>query len=94
MDKVYLRLVRGSAKDCKHTRIDVDEKLWMITCQDCGKQLDPIKFIVDIANKQECLEFRLDELERIKQEALSKTRCKCVHCGNITPIVRVPLGLR
>jgi ribosomal protein S27E len=75
-----------SGRRCEHSHILVDEALWSLTCEDCGEKIDPIAYIVGIANQEAMAEYKVDRLRVIEKEIMAKTICKCEHCGKMTHI--------
>jgi DNA-directed RNA polymerase subunit RPC12/RpoP len=76
--------------ECSHSRVIVDEDLWSVECQDCGEKLDPIRFLIKLAQNESQEEFRIQKLKneykRIIDILAVKTNTRCKHCGKITPI--------
>jgi len=71
---------------CEHKQIVVDEALWQIECAECGKILDPIYYLAQIARKEIRVQWNIDELRKEEQKISQKLRCKCDHCGKMTRI--------
>lgn len=74
--------------ECPHTVVRVDGKLWLVKCEKCGEQVDPIQFLVDLANEERSHTYRVNDLVKEEEKVKGKMRCKCEHCGKITRIVR------
>jgi predicted RNA-binding Zn-ribbon protein involved in translation (DUF1610 family) len=76
--------------ECSHSRVTVDEDLWSVECRDCGEKLDPIRFLIRLAQNESKEEFRIQKLKneykRIIDILAVKTNTRCKHCGKITPI--------
>jgi uncharacterized Zn finger protein len=75
-----------NAEECNHLNIVVDEKLWYIECADCGEHLDPVHYLVRLANNEAIAHFKYQQLEHLSRKIQAKNKCKCEHCGKITKI--------
>lgn len=79
-------------KHCDHSNIEIDPTLWAIRCADCGKILDPIGWMVDMAKEERITQFKINELrkeyDKLCEEIKQKNRCKCEYCGHMTHIVK------
>lgn len=60
---------------CPHPHFALNEQERTVTCQDCGKTVDPFDALLSFANEERRLAYRekkarraLDEFERIKSE--------------------------
>lgn len=72
-----MRVVRGS-QSCAHSRTYIDDRLRTLACQACNATLDPIQFLIEVANRERLwrfspeqranLEWRYRELERAVDE--------------------------
>ncbi|WP_230681553.1 hypothetical protein [Burkholderia vietnamiensis] len=71
---------------CWHRRFIVDEQAEKVLCADCKEPLNPMWVLVQLSNQEtryHALHDRYqDELKRLKE----RSRTKCRHCGNMTPI--------
>ena len=89
---ISIKSKKGSTEygACRHNSILVDEDLWRIECAKCGKSLDPIQYLVNLAGRERMAEYRLTKLQERYEKVLGilekKTRTKCEHCGKLTPI--------
>jgi len=89
---ISIKSKKGSTEygACKHNSILVDEDLWRIECAKCGKSLDPIQYLVNLAGRERMAEYRLSKLQERYEKVLGiledKTRTKCEHCGKLTNI--------
>lgn len=73
---------------CRHVRFVVDEKLEQVECADCKERLSPIYALLQLC-RQETRYHELharyqDEMQRLTE----RSRTKCRHCGQMTPISR------
>lgn len=75
---------------CKHIKMTINEGLANITCNKCGKQLDPIWVISRFATEEENLRRRLilesKRFDNISKKLSEKSRTKCKHCNKMTPV--------
>lgn len=71
---------------CWHRRFTVDEQAEKVLCADCKEPLNPMWVLVQLSNQEtkyhELHDRYQDELKRLKE----RSRTKCRHCGNMTPI--------
>lgn len=68
----------------------VDEDLAAIECGDCGAYLNPVFVLLKLAKQEGYWNRRVKDLaaylDQINAEIGERSRTKCVHCGNMTPI--------
>lgn len=74
---------------CQHLRAEVDAQLAELTCADCGVKLNPITFLVTLANKLTTWEYEASRIAKVRAEADERKRCRCTKCGEWTEIRRV-----
>lgn len=72
--------------ECAHRRFTIDAKLAQVTCSDCQERIDPMYALIQLA-RQETRYHELharyqDEMQRLAE----RSRTKCRHCGQMTPI--------
>lgn len=84
--KSPLSIVQTTYTDCQHRHVEVDEKLAEVTCVDCKAKLNPVAVLMRFAQDDSLLERRWRELQAQVELLRGRTRCKCDHCGKITPI--------
>ena len=79
LDGPGISIKRHSYDGCQHRYREVDPELRLVTCAQCGVQLDPIEVLIQIAG--EChewkvtkLEEELRELRRLKNTVANKLR--------------------
>lgn len=83
---------KGRDKFCEHNRILIDEKERKLECKDCNRVLDPIDYLISIANKENSMWERYcsydKEVDRLKKrysnlnkeiERLKRVREKLKH---------------
>lgn len=67
-----------------------DRKLATVECQDCGALLNPLYVLEVLANREAYWNRRAKDLAaylaEVNKELAERTRTKCTHCGNMTPI--------
>ena len=73
---------------CRHNKWYVDETLAEITCGICQQKLNPIWCLVEQAKTERRLKWHLEKLQAMVKKTENKLRCKCLHCGKITKIIR------
>lgn len=68
----------------------VDRKLGAVECRDCGAMLNPIYVLEILARHEAYWNMRQRDLRKyldeINDEIKGRTRTRCTHCGNMTPI--------
>jgi hypothetical protein len=86
-------LVIVERSKCEHTHCTVDPELLELTCRDCAATLNPITFVVKIAEvwRLRGLEHRrrVQALEEQRKKLEERSRCRCEHCGKTMRIRRV-----
>ncbi len=75
-------------RECQHVRLALNHATSSVGCKDCGEKLDPMWVLNRIAEKHNTLYWNYSDLYRKAEKASQMNRCKCVHCGNMTPIVK------
>ena len=73
---------------CQHNKYIVDPSLNTVECGLCGKALNPMWVLEELATKESRLHGMLDDLKMKINKASSKLRCKCEHCKKMTRIER------
>ena len=90
MDRKIVSIKEYRQRECEHNNVTVDEALWLIECDDCGKALDPIQYLIMLARDQERLELRAyklrNECQRVSDIISLKTKVRCEHCNKMTAI--------
>lgn len=86
-DERYLKNV--VVGDCFHrSGFTIDETLENVTCNACGEKLNPMWVIRQLASEENrwhsARQRYQDEMKRLKE----RSRTKCRHCGEMTPISR------
>jgi hypothetical protein len=75
---------------CPHKRAVVDPKLAELTCADCNAKLNPVEFLVMLANQSNAWDFELKRIETARAELAARKVCRCTRCGQMTPVDHVP----
>jgi predicted NAD/FAD-dependent oxidoreductase len=84
-DQKVLKVVHNWG-GCKHLRAEVDEKLAELTCADCGAKLNPIAFLVSMANQLTVWEHAQQSIAKARAELDERKKCRCTKCGEWTEI--------
>lgn len=71
---------------CQHRRAVVDQKLAELECADCGAKLNPIQFLVTMANQLTTWEYAQQSVAKARKELEERKRCRCTKCGEWTEI--------
>ena len=71
---------------CQHRKVTVDEILAEVECSDCGVKLNPMQVLVRLAREESRLKQRIESLRKLNADLDTKTRTKCSHCGQMTPV--------
>lgn len=82
---------RYAPQACEHRGpYVVDRMLGVVECKDCGATLNPIYVLEVLAAQEAYWNMRQKDLSKylaeINEEIKERTRTKCVHCQNMTPI--------
>lgn len=81
-------VVRRHDFSCSHNKYVIDERLNIVECGICGKELNPMWVLKQIADGESRFSRTLDSLKEKIEKTKNKLRCKCQHCGKITRISR------
>ena len=73
-------------QSCQHANVLIDEELSYIECAECGKELNPIKYLAGLAKREKSIEYRLESLRSQEVKIKDRIRTKCNHCGKMTRI--------
>jgi len=94
-DANVISLVPKIRDKCYHQKFSVDHTLDHVTCDQCGERLNPMWVLKHLTQTESRAKWKLYELqEKIVKEkekieaARNKIRCKCRHCGKMTPIIK------
>jgi len=71
---------------CPHRNIIISEEYGDVKCGDCGERLNPIWVLTRMANEETKWERQYKHYKKWKQIYDKRTRTKCVHCGEMTPV--------
>ena len=79
-------------KQCKHNNIIVDEDLFILECEDCEKEMNPIEYLIKLARREKIAGFKLnclnDLISKTTEKLKTRNRTKCQHCGKMTAIMK------
>jgi hypothetical protein len=84
-----VELVQKSFTDCKHIRVEVDPELMELTCRDCKLKLNPIQYIVRVAQQFVSWEYERDRIKLARAQLEERKQCRCTKCGQMTEVRRV-----
>lgn len=74
---------------CQHGKgFTITKGVDAVVCKDCGEKLTPMWVLTKIAQSDSNLRWRIVELNKELARLADKKRCKCLHCGQMTPIER------
>ena len=73
---------------CSHKNITIDDSNSMVHCDDCGEKINPVWLLGEFMRIESQWGQALAKLRSQLDEASSKVRCKCTHCGKMTNIIR------
>jgi len=82
---------RYTTAECQHRGpYLIDRRLATVECQDCGALLNPLFCLEMLACHEAYWNMRQRDLSQhlayLNKEIEGRTRTKCTHCGNMTPI--------
>ena len=88
VDQRGLRVVKFQAGACNHRTATfiIDEALEEVQCGDCGAKISPHWALVQLCDKESRWQTRLREYRDEVADIKDRTRTKCVHCDQMTPI--------
>lgn len=58
---------------CKHRRTEIDERLRLVTCRDCGVTLDPVEVLLDIAKAWRSESLHAKRIRDFEQKRYDET---------------------
>lgn len=77
---------RFSPNHCQHQNVIVDEDLGDVECAQCGAKLNPVMVLARFAREESRYLREGERLRDLHAELEKRCRCKCTHCGKMTPI--------
>lgn len=89
---ISLEVVRASrqsrmmSQQCPHHNCKLDASHTVLSCKDCGKDLNPIEWIVMMTEEWAYVQRLFEQYREMKSRYEGKTRCRCEHCGKLTKI--------
>ena len=72
-----VRVKRPAWDECRHRSVQVDEKHRTLECTRCGRQVDPIYWLVQWANEDHDVDHRIERIEELARwifDALKEPR--------------------
>lgn len=82
------RMLRALKGKCRHNRIWIDTSLATLTCKDCEKALNPVEWVAMLTEHWAEIKRMGDAYLAAKTDFEDVSKCKCRHCGKMTPIPR------
>ena len=88
VDQRGLRLVQHQSGACNHRTATfiVDQALEEVQCGDCGAKLNAHWVLAQLCDAESRWMTRLKEYRDAVDDIKDRTRTKCVHCDQMTPI--------
>ena len=87
---ISLEKKRHELRGCKHNKLIINEGAALVTCVECGEQLDPMWVLTRMATNEATLLRKIHQqyirLCNIETAVRRKIRTKCKHCGKFTPV--------
>lgn len=80
------RYAEKMRQSCTHKNVLVDERLADLECADCGSILNPVKWILSMANEFRRMEESYRRLNDLRKKIDDRAKTKCQHCNRITLI--------
>jgi hypothetical protein len=84
-----VELVQKAVSGCKHLRVEVDPELAELTCRDCKVKLNPIQYIVSIAQQFVRWEYEYERIKVARAQLAERKQCRCTKCGEMTEVRHV-----
>jgi hypothetical protein len=81
------RNARRRDDKCAHDSVEVDASLNVLSCKSCGKDLNPIEWILALADDWHHYAYLVKQYKELKEYYDKRKRAKCIHCGKMTPIL-------
>ena len=82
------RYGRRLFNECEHYSIEVDPTLAAVTCKLCGKEINPVQWIMLMAEEWHRIKRLSDEYKKQADRVEERSKVKCRICGKMTPIGR------
>lgn len=73
-------------KSCKHMSIEVDSDLAFVTCRDCGQSVNPVFWIIMLAENWENVRYLYQRYKKAAELYEQKKRTRCQHCRRMTVV--------
>lgn len=73
-------------KQCSHSHIIIDRSYTTIECADCHKQLNPVEWIIGLADWWTAIHRKYEDYRGALAEYDKRKRVKCRSCGAFTPL--------
>lgn len=90
-----IEIKRAYKRECQHGPFIVDMSLDSVECEKCHDLLSPMWVLRELMHHKSKYNDHIwkkhEELKRVRddlEKAKDKARCKCKHCGKMTPIIK------
>ncbi len=80
------RIEKKLRAECTHIRTSVNVELNHLTCLDCGAHLNAVEWIAQLAEEWDRIQRMTAEYRAAAEKHEQRTRTKCRHCGQFTPV--------
>lgn len=84
--KAEKHLVVIEKSGCSHPRVIVYPDLLELRCAECKEKLNPITYLVRVADQFIRWDYQLEEIKRQRALIEERKQCRCMKCGEITPV--------
>lgn len=85
--KARERQLRRLAGECLHHKITVDPTLNTVHCNSCGKDVVATAWIHMLIDHWDFMRYQVQQYKQAMADYEDRKRCRCQHCGKVTPIV-------
>ena len=79
------RRMRHALGNCPHTNLRIHHIDGLI-CKDCNRQLDALGWLIEHLDEYNASLLHERNIEEAHKKLASKTRVKCIHCQQMTPV--------
>ena len=82
------RFERQLSQECTHDEIIVDVNKYYVECKSCHELLNLVEWIASLAEKWQRIIRLYHEYNEALERYNKRSRVKCRHCGQFTPVER------
>ena len=79
------RKMRRHEGHCPHTNLTIHAVDGLV-CEDCNWQLDPVGWIIERMEELNAIGHREKTLNAVADKLDARSRTKCIHCQQMTPV--------